>query len=140
VNEKLEIASRLREEIVSRFGTIKAFAESVQKTPQYLNVYLSGINTPGTKVRRILAKAGLDVPYIISGRRGEEPAGIGKETSGIMRLMKEKKISSVEELRDRLEREEAIRRLLGSDVYSAFLEVAVVKEKLSRYEPKKKRR
>ena len=138
MNEKSEIASRLREEILAKFGTIKAFAESVQKTPQYLNVYLSGINAPGPKVRRLLAKAGLDVAYIISGRRGETGRGTS-ETYGILRLMKEKRITSVGELRKRLEREEAMRQLLGADVLSAFLEVAVVKEKQLKYEPKRKK-
>ena len=54
--------------------------------------------------------------------------------------MKEKGIKTVEELRERLEREETIKRLLGSDVYSAFLEIAIVKEKQIKYIPKKKTR
>ena len=54
--------------------------------------------------------------------------------------MKEKGIKTVEELRERLEREETIKRLLGSDVYSAFLEIALVKEKQVKYLPRKKGR
>ncbi|MGA9406493.1 MAG: hypothetical protein WBW71_05095 [Bacteroidota bacterium] len=138
MSEKTEIAARLREEALARFGSIKAFAEAVQKNQQYLNVYLSGINSPGPKVRRLLEKAGLDVAYIMSGRRGKEVAN--ESTDQLLQLMKEKGIRTVEELRERLEREETIKRLLGSDVYSAFLEIAVVKEKQIKYTPKKKTR
>lgn len=138
MSEKTEIAARLREEALARFGSIKAFAEAVQKNQQYLNVYLSGINSPGPKVRRLLEKAGLDVAYIMSGRRGKEVAN--ESTDQLLQLMKEKGIRTVEELRERLEREETIKRLLGSNVYSAFLEIAVVKEKQIKYTPKKKTR
>ena len=138
MNEKTEIAARLREEALARFGSIKAFAEAVQKNQQYLNVYLSGVNSPGPKVRRLLEKAGLDVAYIMSGRKGKEVTN--ESTSQVLQLMKEKGIRTVEELRERLEREETIKRLLGSDVYSAFLEIAVVKEKQIKYISKKKTR
>ena len=80
MNEKAEIASRLREEALARFGSIKAFGEALQKNQQYLNVYLSGINSPGPKVRRLLEKAGLDVAYIMSGRRGREVTNDSHET------------------------------------------------------------
>jgi len=140
VNEKNEIAARLREEALAQFGSIKAFAEAVEKTPQYLNVYLSGINAPGPKVRRLLEKVGLDVAYIMSGRRGKERGADMVESDRIFALMKEKGIKTAEELRERLDREETILRLLGSDVYSAFLEAATLKEKHIKYEPKKKKR
>ena len=140
MNEKTEIAARLREEALARFGSIKAFGEAVQKNQQYLNVYLSGINSPGPKVRRLLEKAGLDVAYIMSGRRGKEVTNESREIHQVLQLMKEKGIKTVEELRERLEREETIKRLLGSDVYSAFLEIAIVKEKQIKYIPKKKTR
>ena len=140
MNEKTEIATRLREEALAKFGSIKSFAEAVQKTPQYLNVYLSGINAPGPKLRRLLEKAGLDVAYIMSGRKERETADMANETRKIFQLMKEKGIGTVEELRERLEREEKIQRLFGSDIYSTFLEVAVVKEKRMNYEAKKKKR
>ncbi len=140
MNEKTEIATRLREEALARFGSIKAFGDAVQKNQQYLNVYLAGINSPGPKVRRLLEKAGLDVAYIMSGRRGKEVTSEPHETNQVLQLMKEKGIRTVEELRERLEREETIKRLLGSDVYSAFLEIAVVKEKQTKYSPKKKAR
>jgi hypothetical protein len=140
VNEKTEIAARLREEALARFGSIKAFSDAVQKNQQYLNVYLAGINSPGPKVRRLLEKAGLDVAYIMSGRRGKEVPNESHETHQVLQLMKEKGIRTVEELRERLEREETIKRLLGSEVYSAFLEIALVKEKQIKYLPKKKTR
>jgi hypothetical protein len=140
VNEKTEIAARLREEALARYGSIKAFGDAVQKNQQYLNVYLAGINSPGPKVRRLLEKAGLDVAYIMSGRRGKEVTSEPHETNQVLQLMKEKGIRTVEELRERLEREETIKRLLGSDVYSAFLEIAVVKEKQTKYSTKKKAR
>ena len=100
MNEKTEIAARLREEALARFGSIKAFGEAVQKNQQYLNVYLSGINSPGPKVRRLLEKAGLDVAYIMSGRRGKEVANESHETHQVLQLMKEKGIRTVEELRN----------------------------------------
>ncbi|MGA7161470.1 MAG: hypothetical protein WBZ48_10740 [Bacteroidota bacterium] len=140
MNEKTEIAARLREEALARFGSIKAFAEAVQKNQQYLNVYLSGINSPGPKVRSLLVKAGLDVAYIMSGRRGKEPTNETRQTNQVLQLMKEKGIRTVEELRERLDRDETIQRLLGSDVYSAFLEIATVKEKQIKYISGKKKR
>jgi hypothetical protein len=140
VNEKNEIAARLRKEALAKFGSIKTFAEAVQKTPQYLNIYLSGINAPGPKLRRLLEKAGLDVAYIMSGRKESETTDTANETRQIFQLMKEKGIGTVEDLRQRLEREERIQRLFGSDIYSAFLDVAFVKEKQMNYETKKKKR
>jgi hypothetical protein len=140
VNEKSEIAARLRKEALAKFGSLKTFSEAVQKTPQYLNVYLSGINAPGPKLRRLLEKAGLDVAYIMSGRKESETTDTANEARQIFQLMKEKGIGTVEDLRERLEREERIQRLFGSDIYSAFLEVAVVKEKQMNYETKKKKR
>jgi hypothetical protein len=140
VSEKTEIGARLREEALAKFGSIKALADAVEKTPQYLNVYLSGINAPGPKVRRLLQKAGLDVAYIMTGRRGESAAGSEDETNKVLEVMREKGIKTVEELRGRLEREEMVRRLLGADAYSAFIEAAVVREKQAQYEGKKKKR
>lgn len=141
MNEKSEIAARLREEVLSKFRSIKAFAEAIQKSPQFVNIYLSGINAPGGKFRRLLEKGGLDVAYIMSGRRGaKEAEEVRSEAEQILRLMKEKGIKSADELRARLEREERIERIFGSEVYSAFLEAAVVKEKRMKYNPRKKRR
>ena len=129
------------EEVLAKFSSIKAFAEAIQKSPQFVNVYLSGINAPGAKFRRLLEKGGLDVAYIMSGRRGGKDAEEARsEAQRILRLIKEKGITSADELRARLEREETIQRLFGSEVYSAFLEAVVVKEKQLKYNPKKRRR
>jgi len=140
VSEKAEIAARLREEAVARYGSIKGLADAVQKNQQYLNVYLSGINSPGPKFRRLLEKAGLDVAYIMSGRREKDAADGSRDMLQILQLMKDKGIRTVEELRERLERDEMMKRILGADVYSAFLEIVAVKEKQIKYAPRKKPR
>jgi transcriptional regulator with XRE-family HTH domain len=140
VNEKREIANRLREQALAKYGSLKALADAIGKTQQYLNVYLSGINAPGPKFRELLRKAGLDVAYIITGRR--EGAATAQEgmAQKIYQLMEEKGIKSVDELRERLENEEALKDTLGPDVYSTFLRVAAVREKQAKYKSKKGKR
>ena len=140
MGEKAEIAARLREEAITRYGSFKALADAVQKNQQYLNVYLSGINSPGPKFRRLLEKAGLDVAYIMSGRRGDEAADESRDMLQILQLMKDKGIKTVEELRERLERDEMMKRILGTEGYSALLEIVAVKEKQVKYTSKKKKR
>jgi transcriptional regulator with XRE-family HTH domain len=140
VDEKRQIARRLREEALAKFGSIKALAESIGKTPQYLNVYLSGVNAPGPKMRRILEKAGLDVAYIMTGRRGIPTPATEDLAAQVMELMEELGIESVEELRERLEEAERLRHLLGADAYSTMLDVASVKEQRGKYPAKKRRK
>jgi hypothetical protein len=137
VNEKREIAARLREEIIRVHGSIKTFSDEIGKSQQYVNVYLSGINAPGPKVRQLLRKAGLDVPYVMTGRREGTRAEL-KALGDIKALLEEKGIRSAGELRQKLEQEEALARLLGAEAYSTIVRAAVAREKRSKYETKKK--
>ena len=139
MNEKDKIAERLREEVLARFGSIKAFSESIGKTQQYVNIYLSGINAPGPKLRQILAKSGLDVPYVMTGRRGEAEGEDTKEFRRLKALMAEKGIRTTGELRHKLESAEAIARMLGPELYTTVLKAAAAKEKRVRYGKKKRR-
>ncbi|MBI2619397.1 MAG: hypothetical protein HYW57_04895 [Ignavibacteriales bacterium] len=139
MTEKKEISKRLREEVLTRYGSIKALAGEIGKSQQYLNIYLSGINAPGPKVRELLRRAGLDVPYIMTGRREQEGGAEQKEVQRIRALMKEKGIRNANELRQRLDREESLARMLGPDVYSTFLQAAVLREKRVKYESRRRR-
>jgi transcriptional regulator with XRE-family HTH domain len=133
VNEKKDIAERLREEVLRRFGSIKAFADAIGKSQQYVNVYLAGSNSPGPKVRTLMHKAGLDVAYVMTGRRGTSGGALPKELTEIREVMKERGIHTAEELRERLEKEEALRKALGTDFYRLILDAAVLRDKRSKY-------
>jgi transcriptional regulator with XRE-family HTH domain len=139
VDEKEEISVRLREEIQRRYGTMKALADAIGRSLQYVNIYASGINSPGPKVRELLRKAGLDVAYIMTGRRREESPD-RQNMKKIMQLLEEKGIRNVGELRRRLEQEEALARMLGPDLYSTIIQAAVLREKKQKYSSRKKRR
>lgn len=139
MSEKVQISARLREEVISHYGSLKAFSDAIGKSQQYLNIYLSGINAPGPKVRELLRKAGLDVPYIMTGRREGEIGSTQDELRQIRSLMKEKGIRTVDQLREVLEREETLRHMLGPDVYSTFLQVALIQEQRVKYMAKKKK-
>ena len=137
MNEKQEIADRLREEILLRYGSIKEFSKAIGKTQQFVNVYVSGINAPGPKMRRLLREVGLDVPYIMTGRRGEEPGDEKKELKAIRVLMTEKGIKNAAELRRRLDRDEALARMLGPEVYKTIVKAAVMRDKRAKYRSRK---
>ena len=138
MNEKGQIATRLREEILRRFGSIKAFSEAIGKTQQYVNVYLSGINSPGPKVRSLLEKAGLDVPFVMTGRREVETGIELKALGEIKALMSEKGIRNADELRKRLEKEEAVMRMLGRDAYTMIVKAAVMRDRRASYKSRKR--
>jgi transcriptional regulator with XRE-family HTH domain len=133
VDEKGQIATRLREEILRKYGSIKAFSEAIGKTQQYVNVYLSGINSPGPKVRNLLERAGLDVPFIMTGRREVETGSERREFGEIKAVMSEKGIKNADELRQRLEKEEALMRMLGRDVYTMILKAAAMRDRRASY-------
>jgi hypothetical protein len=138
VNEKQDIAARLRDEILKKFGSIKAFSQAIGRTQQYVNIYVSGINSPGPKVRDLLEKAGLDVPFIMTGRRDVETGSERKELNKIKALMSEKGIRNVVELRKRLEKEEALMRMLGRDVYTMIVKAAAMRDRRSTYRSAKR--
>ena len=140
MNEKREIAARLREEILRVHGSIKTFSDAAGKTQQYVNIYLSGINAPGPKVRELLQKAGLDVPYIMTGRRKEETGSERKALKEIKALLDEKGIRNAVELRQRLEAEEVLVRMLGPEVYSTIMRAAVARDRRTKYQSKKPHR
>ena len=138
MNEKQDIAARLRDEILKKFGSIKAFSQAIGRTQQYVNIYVSGINSPGPKVRDLLEKAGLDVPFIMTGRRDVETGSERKELNKIKALMSEKGIRNVVELRKRLEKEEALMRMLGRDVYTMIVKAAAMRDRRSTYRSAKR--
>jgi len=138
VNEKQNIAGRLREEILRKFGSIKAFSEAIGKTQQYVNVYLSGINSPGPKVRNLLEMAGLDVAFVMTGRREEETSSEQKELREIRAVLIEKGIRNAGELRQRLEKQEALTRLLGQEAYTMIIKAAVMRDRRAKYKSGKK--
>lgn len=119
---------------------MKGLAEAIGRSVQYVNIYASGINAPGPKVRGLLRKAGLDVDYILTGRREEPSDSTRREVHRIMNLLDEKGIRNVRELRQRLEREEALERMLGPDVYHSIVQAATLRERREKYEGRKKRR
>jgi transcriptional regulator with XRE-family HTH domain len=140
VSEKEDISRRLREEIKRQYGTMKALADAIGRTVQYVNVYVSGVNAPGPKVRELLKNAGLDVAYIMTGRREEPTDSTRREVNRIMSLLDEKGIRTVRELRQRLEREEALQRMLGPDVYQTIVQAASLRDKKEKYALRKKKK
>ncbi|GJQ21212.1 MAG: hypothetical protein HBSIN02_15670 [Bacteroidia bacterium] len=134
MSEKEDISRRLREEIKRQYGTMKALADAIGRTVQYVNVYASGVNAPGPKVRELLRNAGLDVAYIMTGRREGPSDSTQGEVKRIINLLDEKGIRTVRELRKRLEREEAVQRMLGPDVYQTIVQAASIRDKKEKYE------
>lgn len=138
INEKEEISTRLREEIRRTYGTMKALADAIGRSQQYVNIYASGINAPGPKVRELLRSAGLDVAYVMTGRREEGGAG-RRETERILKVLRDMGIRNAGELRKRLEREESLARALGPDLYKTIVQAAILRDKKEKYELKKRR-
>ncbi|MDE3059233.1 MAG: hypothetical protein KGJ59_14895, partial [Bacteroidota bacterium] len=78
--------------------------------------------------------------YVMSGRKEKTSADTEHESSEILRVIREKGIGTAEELRERLEREEKMQKLFGSETYSVFLEAALVRERQVKYETKSSRK
>lgn len=76
----LEIANRLREYAISKFGSLKGLADALGKTSQYMNIYYSGINSPGAKLRKELERLGCDTDWLMTGR--EERSAV-REQGGV---------------------------------------------------------
>ncbi len=89
-------------------------------------------------MRKMLEKTGLDVPFIMTGRREAESGSDRKEFREIQALMSEKGIRSADELRQRLEKEDALVRMLGHDAYAMIVKAAVMRDKRVNYKSGRK--
>ncbi len=72
----MSIESRLKEEINGYISTnnltLKQLAAEVGLTPGSLYNYMNGVSHPGNKLRERLKNVGIDIDYIMTGRRAED--------------------------------------------------------------------
>ena len=71
-----EVAERFRQIIKEQFGTQRALAKAIDvKDGSYLTPYVTGRSMIGSILRKKLEAVGIDVDYILTGRREEIPPG-----------------------------------------------------------------
>ena len=69
-----EVAERFRQIIKEQFGTQRALAKAIDvKDGSYLTPYVTGRSMIGSILRKKLEAVGIDVDYILTGRREEIP-------------------------------------------------------------------
>jgi transcriptional regulator with XRE-family HTH domain len=72
----MSIESRLKEEVNGYISTnnltLKQLAGEVGLTPGSLYNYMNGVSHPGNKLRERLKNVGIDIDYIMTGRRAED--------------------------------------------------------------------
>lgn len=73
-----EEALRLREEIKKRFKTQVALCKAIGASDaSYMTAYVTGKNRIGNILREKLEAVGIDVAYVLYGKRGISPVPIG---------------------------------------------------------------
>ena len=66
--DKEAISQRLREFGTNKFGSVKAFAKALNKSPTSLQVsYLSGRNAPGAPMIAKLIELGCNIEWLLMG-------------------------------------------------------------------------
>lgn len=67
-----DISARLKECLLAIYGTVNAASEALGMSAQSLSPYLNGRRAPGNKVLPRLEKAGVDVAFVLTGRKANE--------------------------------------------------------------------
>jgi len=80
-------ALRLREEIKKRFKTQVALCKAIGASDSsYMTAYVTGKNRIGNILREKLEAVGIDVAYVLYGKRGISPVPIGPDPEAIATL------------------------------------------------------
>ena len=70
-----QIGKRLSEEIEQKFGSLKGAALAIGvASGAYFRPYIAGTSKPGMTLRNKLKKAGVDVDYVMTGKRISVPS------------------------------------------------------------------
>jgi repressor LexA len=75
VNDSEKIAERLKEFGLSKFGSLKEFAEALKISPEHLSQYVNGKSKPGNKTQQRLRGLGCDIEWLMTGKK----SGAGKK-------------------------------------------------------------
>ncbi|NTU54462.1 MAG: transcriptional regulator [Chlorobiaceae bacterium] len=82
-----EEALRLREEITKRFKTQVALCKAIGASDSsYMTAYVTGKNRIGNILREKLEAVGIDVAYVLYGKKGISPVPIGPDPEVIATL------------------------------------------------------
>jgi hypothetical protein len=82
-----EEALRLREEIRKRFKTQVALCKAIGASDSsYLTAYVTGKNRIGNILREKLEAVGIDVAYVLYGKKGMSPVPAGPDPEAVATL------------------------------------------------------
>lgn len=82
-----EEALRLREEVKMKFNTQVALCKAIGTSDAtYLSAYVSGKNRIGNILRERLEAVGIDVGYVLYGKRGFSPVPAGPDPEVMAKL------------------------------------------------------
>jgi hypothetical protein len=82
-----EDALRLREEIKKRFKTQVALCKAIGASDSsYMTAYVTGKNRIGNILREKLEAVGIDVAYVLYGKKGISPVPIGPDPEAMSNL------------------------------------------------------
>ncbi|HHE07948.1 MAG TPA: XRE family transcriptional regulator [Chlorobaculum parvum] len=95
------MAERFRQVIKEQFGTQIALARAIGvKDGSYLTPYVTGRSMIGGILRKKLEDVGIDVDYIMTGRK--EPLGLGEEPPAEDEMLCELCASKIQDIQGKL--------------------------------------
>lgn len=74
-----KIGEKLRDFGISRFGSIKEFAEALDMSPPNLQQYLRGDREPGTPILQKLSELGCDLNWLLSDKKNTDNVKVVSE-------------------------------------------------------------
>lgn len=101
IDGHIEMAERFRQVIKEQFGTQIALARAIGvKDGSYLTPYVTGRSMIGGILRKKLEDVGIDVDYIMTGRK--EPLALGEEPPAEDEMLCELCASKIQDIQGKL--------------------------------------
>lgn len=82
-----DIGKRLKEEAVGKYGSVAGLEKKLNRADKSLGQYTSGRNKPGQKLQNEFTSAGLDIKYIMTGKKKEEEQNFVIPTGHFFRVV-----------------------------------------------------
>jgi transcriptional regulator with XRE-family HTH domain len=73
VKKNSEIANRLRDWGLKKFGTFRQFSNALGISYEHLYRYIKGGSNPGAKILSKLSELGCDINWLLTGRGRDSP-------------------------------------------------------------------
>ncbi len=95
MNKNEQVGKRLSEEIEEKYGSLRGAAQAIgAASGSYFRPYIAGDSRPGMTLRKKLANAGIDVNYVMTGKKTSVPIDKSDEQDAVKK--------SVEDMQARL--------------------------------------